>query len=185
MSAVPTTKNEGVSVMLQKDQILPIGSVVTVRFPDDDGKETVALIVGHLTLRKDRKCFFDYVCVEYPVGMEEGLFYINEPDIVKILYRATDTGQLHEKWMNRKYAEYQAYYRQYHPDLRPSIDDVRAKTKNVGAILRQMRKIRFTLRCVCAIGFVIGAVLTAVLTKSWAAVTGAILFFLAGLFFGV
>ncbi len=170
--------------MLQKNQVLPIGSVVTVRFKSDVGRETVAVIVGHLTLRNDRKCCFDYACVEYPAGIEDGLFYINEPDIVSVLYQANDTGQMHEKWMERKYAEYQAYYRQYRPDLRPSIDDVRTKTKNAGGISRHLKRIRLTRRWVCAIGFLIGTVLTAVLTKSWEAVTGAVLFFITGWLFG-
>lgn len=170
--------------MLQKNQVLPIGSVVTVRFSSDAGRETVAVIVGHLTLRNDRKCCFDYACVEYPAGIEEGLFYINEPDIVSVLYRACDTGQMHENWMERKYAEYQAYYRQYRPDLRPSIDDVRRKTKNAGGISRRMKRMRLVKRWVCAIGFLIGAVLTAVLTKSWEAVTGAVFFFIIGWLFG-
>lgn len=170
--------------MLQKNQVLPIGSVVTVRFTSDVGRETVAVIVGHLTLRRDRKCCFDYACVEYPAGIEDGLFYINEPDIVSVLYQANDTGQMHEKWMERKYAEYQAYYRQYRPDLRPSIDDVRMKTKNAGGISRHLKRIRLARRWVCAIGFLIGTVLTAVLTKSWEAVTGAVLFFITGWLFG-
>ncbi len=170
--------------MLQKNQILPIGSVVTVRFACEVGRETVAVIVGHLTLRNDRKCYFDYACVEYPAGIEEGLFYINEPDIVSVLYRANDTGQMHENWMERKYAEYQAYYRQYRPDLRPSIDDVRMKTKNAGGISRHLKQMRLARRWVCAIGFLIGTVLTAVLTRSWEAVTGAVLFFITGWLFG-
>ena len=32
--------------MLKKDQILPIGSLVTVFFKSDGGKETIALIVA-------------------------------------------------------------------------------------------------------------------------------------------
>ncbi len=170
--------------MLQKNQILPIGSVVTVRFACEVGRETVAVIVGHLTLRNDRKCYFDYACVEYPAGIEEGLFYINEPDIVSVLYRANDTGQMHENWMERKYAEYQAYYRQYRPDLRPSIDDVRMKTKNAGGISRHLKQMRLARRWVCALGVLIGTVLTAVLTRSWEAVTGAVLFFITGGLFG-
>lgn len=37
--------------MLDKTQVLPIGSMITVMFSCDENKETVAVIVGHLTLR--------------------------------------------------------------------------------------------------------------------------------------
>lgn len=63
--------------MLKKDQILPIGSLVTVFFKSDGGKETIALIVGHLTMQKHMISRYDYTCVAAPAGIEDGLFYIN------------------------------------------------------------------------------------------------------------
>ena len=168
--------------MLEKTQVLPIGSVVSVFFPCDNGRETTAVIIGHLTLRKDRQCQYDYACVEYPSGLEEGVFYINAPDIAKVIYRADDPERKHEKWMERKYAEYMVYYSQYQPTLRTSPDLIRSKTKNAGAALRHMRRNRLVKRWVCALMILIGTVLTALITKSWETAAGAVLFSLVGWF---
>lgn len=105
---------------------------------------------------------------------------MNAPDIIQVVYIAEDTGQMHERWMERKYGEYQAYYAHFRPEMRPSIDEMRTKTKNAGATLRCLKKIRHIKRWVCAIVLLIGTVLTAILTGSWEAVTGAVLFSLVG-----
>lgn len=166
--------------MLKKEQILPIGSVVAVRFDEDVGRDTGQLtpfvIVGHLTLRKGRKCCYDYMCVEYPSGMDDGLVYINHDDIANVLWRSTDFDELHAKWMECKYAEYVSYYKNYHSELRPDINTMREKSRKTGALLRRCEQINNIKRWMCAGVILIGAVLTAILTKSWYVVTGAILF---------
>ena len=43
--------------MIEKTNVLPVGSMITVRFASEGGRETIAVIVGHLSLRKDRQCF--------------------------------------------------------------------------------------------------------------------------------
>ena len=75
--------------MLAKAEVLPIGSIVSVKFADED-QEMLAMIVGHLSLVKRHRCHYDYICVEYPSGVEQSIFYINQPDIVEILHRTDD-----------------------------------------------------------------------------------------------
>ncbi len=172
--------------MLKKEQVLPIGSVVTVRFDDDvgrdTGQDTLCIIVGHLTLQKGRKCCYDYMCVEYPSGMDDGLFYINHDDIESVLWHSTDFDELHAHWMDRKYAEYVAYYKNYNSELRPSISEMRAKSKKAGALLHLCERYYNIKRWMCAGLFLVGAVLTGLLTKSWYAVAGAFLFAFIGWF---
>lgn len=89
--------------MLKKDQILPIGSLVTVFFKSDGGKETIALIVGHLTMQKHMISRYDYTCVAAPAGIEDGLFYINHSDICSVLHRPSGADYFPENWLERKY----------------------------------------------------------------------------------
>lgn len=53
----------------------------------DEGKHTIAVIMGHLTLRRDMISRYDYTCVEYPCGIENGLFYVNQEDIIEVIHR--------------------------------------------------------------------------------------------------
>ena len=110
--------------MLERNQILPVGSLITIRHETDKGKETVCVVVGHLTLRREIISRFDYTCVKFPQGVEDGLIYVNHDDIVNIIYRASDYDELNETWMNRKYAEYVAYYKHYGEYQRPDIDKI-------------------------------------------------------------
>ena len=166
--------------MLKKTQVLPIGSIVAVMFPSGNGEETIAVIIGHLTLKKDRQCFYDYACVEYPSGIENGVFYINEPDITRVISKAEDYEQKHKKWMERKYAEYTVYYSQYRSDLRPDIDKMRKMASGAEDTLHPIKRIHVIKRWICALLILIGAVLTAFATKSWEAVTGALFFAFIG-----
>lgn len=126
--------------MLTKNHVLPIGSVITVCFNSDEGRCTIAVIIGHLTFRKDMISRYDYTCVEYPCGIENGLFYVNHEDVIDVIQVPTDPSNLHTDWMEVKYAEYQAYYRHYDPDGRPDIDSLRQSIRNERESLR--KKIR-------------------------------------------
>lgn len=165
--------------MLSKREILSIGTLVRIRY-DDDNKDTFAVIVGHLTLSKQMKCHYDYICVEYPYGIEKGIFYINHSDILETLYHCTDYDDLHSKWMERKYGDYLAYYKYYRVDLRPDKNEMRKRyirAKNlVDYYTPKFRIIISVINILIAIG--IG--LTAFFTKQWLAVPGAVLFFIAG-----
>lgn len=123
--------------MLTKNHVLPIGSVIAVRFNSDEGKHTIAVIIGHLTLRRDMVSRYDYTCVEYPCGVENGLFYVNQEDIIDVIHRTPDHDNLHMDWMEVKYAEYLAYYRHYDPDGRPDIDSLRQSIRKERDSLRK------------------------------------------------
>lgn len=113
------------AMLLERKQILPVGCVVTLLFEADQGKETFALIVGHLSLHSILRYHYDYVCIYLPEGFERGTFYVNHEDICRVYVNADEYGCLHEKWMRRKYGEYQAYYAHYDPDSRLSLDEMR------------------------------------------------------------
>ena len=78
--------------------------------------------------------------------------------------------------MECKYAEYVSYYKNYHSELRPDINTMREKSRKTGVLLRRCEQIYNIKRWMCAGVILIGTVLTAILTKSWYVVTGAILF---------
>lgn len=141
--------------MLEKKQVLPIGSVVSVEFAADEGKETIAVIVGHLTLLNSFKCCYDYICVEFPAGFEKGTFHINHSDIKRLIYCMDDHECKHEKWMERKYGEYMAYYNQYRSDLRPSIDELRYRKARVEDFLNRFGKARKAIRIAAIFVFIV------------------------------
>ena len=107
--------------MLEKNEILPVGSIVTVDFNIERGEKTILVIAGHLTLQRNMISRYDYTCVKFPMGTEKGLFYINHTDIVAILYESPDYFGLHEAWMTRKYAEYRAYYHHFPTEQKTNI----------------------------------------------------------------
>ncbi len=167
--------------MIEKTNVLPVGSMITVRFASEGGRETVAVIVGHLSLRKDRQCFYDYVCVEYPKGYENGVFYINHDDIASVVSAPDDVGNKHERWLERKYAEYKVYYSDYHPELRPDPEKARLSSRIADLMYLRNKKIHIIKRIVCAIAGIAGAASIAFVTKSWEAACGAVLFYVVGM----
>lgn len=159
--------------MLSKASVLAIGSIVKVYFKEDEN-ETVVVIVGHLTLSGDTRCHYDYICIEFPGGIEKGLLYINHPDITDVLYSCPDHGGMHSKWMERKYGDYLGYYNHYCADSRPDISDMRhsiAMSENI--VKRYKRKKQLIMWTVFIIS-IIGIGITAFITKQWLAVPGAL-----------
>ena len=169
--------------MLGKREILQIGTIVKVRY-ENDSKDTYAVIVGHLTLTEQMQCHYDYICVEFPYGIERGVFYINHTDILETLYHCADHEKLHENWMERKYGEYLAYYKQYRPDLRPDMNEIKKRKvlaeETLGHFATKQKAITLTATIITAIGIGI----TAFLTKQWIAVPGALLFSVMGFVMG-
>ena len=132
--------------MLKKSQILPVGCVVTVLFKADQGKETFALIVGHLTLHNAFQCHHDYVCIYLPEGWERGTFYINHDDICRV---CTNTGEyigLHEKWIEKKYGDYMAYYANCNSEHRLTIDEMRRQKIMVDERMKYVKKYHTVFR---------------------------------------
>ncbi len=163
--------------MLERNQILPVGSVITVRNTIDKGKEAVCVVVGHLTLRREMINRFDYTCVKFPQGVEDGLLYVNHEDIVNIIYRASDYDELNETWMNRKYAEYVAYYKHYGETQRPDIDKIR---QNIHQVEPPTQHKRYAAKMTILILTISGAALLSVLSGTWMTFVGAALFVFAG-----
>lgn len=166
--------------MLEKRQILPIGSVVAVCYRTDGGKETLLQIVGHLTLRRAKVCLYDYVCVMYPQGIEDGLVYINHTDIVRVLEPDELRGEVYDRWLTRKYTEYQAYYETYDPEKRPDIDTTREQLLLGREREHRNNRIRRYANALCTGVLLLGAGLAFLLTKSWEIAVGAIFFALVG-----
>lgn len=152
--------------MVEKGQVLPVGSIVTVKFDADMGRVTTALIVGHLSLLKPHKCFYDYICVEYPYGVEKGTFYINHADIICVSHRTDDSENKHEKWMERKYGEYLAYYNQYRFDVRPTIDELRRRKARAEDFQYKYFVIRRMMRIMASVVFALGIGISAWQLKS-------------------
>ncbi len=167
--------------MIEKSNVLPVGSMITVRFASE-GRDTVAVIVGHLSLRKDRQCFYDYVCVEYPKGYENGVFYINQENIATVISTPADLGNNYERWLERKFAEYKVYYSDYHPELRPDPEKARVSSKIADRMYLQNKKLRIVKRLICTLIGIIGAAAIALVTESWEATCGAVLLYIFGLF---
>ncbi len=166
--------------MLTRNQILPVGSVITVRHIKDKDEITVAVIIGHLTLRRDMINRFDYTCVKFPQGVEEGLMYVNDEDIEETLYRATDYDERHQEWMVRKYAEYKAYYEHYGELPRPNIDKIRQEMIHLESTAKRTR--RNGVRIIMLILSLSGAALLSVLSGTYLTIIGAVLFMVAGFF---
>ena len=106
--------------MLSKREIMSVGTIVRIRY-ENDCKDTLAVIVGHLSLSKQMQCHYDYICVEYPFGIERGILYVNHTDILEKLHYFLDYDELHSKWMERKYGDYLVYYKYYRANLRSDI----------------------------------------------------------------
>jgi len=165
--------------MLAKAEVLPIGSIVSVKFADED-QEMLAMIVGHLSLVKRHRCHYDYICIEYPSGVERGIFYINQPDIIEIHHRTDDYDGLHSKMMERKYGEYIAFYKHYSPESRPSIDKMRQTIILSDNLFCSFKNIMRRVKYITILIFIISTVITAVVTQSIYAVIGAFVFAVLG-----
>ena len=166
--------------MLERKQILPIGSTVAVCYRTDGGKETLLQVVGHLTLRRAKVCLYDYVCIYYPQGIEDGLVYINHTDIVRVLDSAELRSDMYDRWLARKYGEYLAYYETYNPNERPDIDTTRSEILIGREQEHRINKIRKWMRFLCAAAITLGAVIAFLLTKRWEIAVGALFFALLG-----
>ncbi len=164
--------------MLTRNQILPVGSVITVRQGKNPDEITVAVIIGHLTLRRNMINRFDYTCVRFPEGVEEGLVYVNNEDIEEILCRATDYDERHRDWLIRKYAEYKAYYEHYGELPRPDIDKIRQEMIPLEPTQNHAR--RYGVRITMLILSLSGAALLSVLSGTYLTIIGAVLFMCAG-----
>ena len=115
--------------MLSKREIMSVGTIVRIRY-ENDCKDTLAVIVGHLSLSKQMQCHYDYICVEYPFGIERGILYVNHTDILEKLHYFLDYDELHSKWMERKYGDFLVYYKYYRADLRSDMNDIRKQIFN-------------------------------------------------------
>lgn len=166
--------------MLERKQILPIGSTVAVCYRTDGGKETLLQVVGHLTLRRAKVCLYDYVCIYYPQGIEDGLVYINHTDIVRVLDSAELRSDMYDRWLARKYGEYLAYYETHNPNERPDIDTTRSEILIGREQEHRNNKIRKWMRFLCAATITLGAVIAFLLTKRWEIAVGALFFALLG-----
>lgn len=166
--------------MLERKQILPVGSRITVCFASDGGKETFLVVVGHLSLKRAMMCYYDYVCVPYPAGMDEGLIYVNHTDVVRVLTEPEIPDDAYDRWLARKYPEYVAYYENGKPEERPDIDTMRATVLNARDREHRKNRIRRIVRTVCGALCVLGVGFAVLLTKRWEIATGALFFSLLG-----
>ena len=167
--------------MLEKKQILPIGSRVAVRYAADGGKETLLLILGHLSLKNATLCYYDYICVYEEFGIERGVVYINHTDIVCIVHRYDPSDEAYERWLARKYPEYVAYYENGNPENRLDIDTMRAMTLNARDREYRKNRIKKLARYTCMGFCTLGVGLTVLLTNRWEMAVGALFF----IFFGM
>lgn len=135
-------------MLLERKQILPVGCVITLLFEADQGKETFALIVGHLSLHNILRFHYDYVCVYLPEGFERGTFYINHEDICRVCISADEYGYFHDKWMKRKYGDYLAYYAHFDPGNRLSLDEMRLQKLKAEEFQRITLRYRIIVRWV-------------------------------------
>lgn len=167
--------------MLEKKQILPVGSRVTVRYAADGGKETLLLIVGHLSLQNATLCYYDYICVYDDIGIERGVVYINHTDIVRIIHRCDPSDEAYERWLARKYPEFVAYYKNGNPENRPDIDTIRAETLNARDREYRKNRIKKIARYACMGFCTLGVGLTILLTNRWEMAVGALFFVFLGM----
>lgn len=165
--------------MLKKQEILSIGSIVRIHFENDE-KDTIAVIIGHLSLTKRFKCHYDYICVEHPYGLERGIFYINHTDIIEIIENCKNNNAQHSNWMERKYPEYMAYYNQYNHDERPDKDSLREQFANAEEYLtaKQHKGLKIILN------IIIGIMLFAMTVFDWRIGIGADISFIVGVLIG-
>lgn len=167
--------------MLSKREIMSVGTIVRIR-DENDCKDTLAVIVGHLSLSKQMQCHYDYICVEYPFGIERGILYVNHSDILEKLHYFLDYDELHSKWMERKYGDYLVYYKYYRADLRSDMNDIRKQIFNAKNRLDNYAlKLKNFISLICAITG-IGIGITAFLTHQWLAVPGAVIFVLVAVY---
>lgn len=166
--------------MLKKQEILSIGSIVRIHFENDE-KDTIAVIIGHLSLTKRFKCHYDYICVEHPYGLERGIFYINHTDIIEIIENCKNNNAQHSNWMERKYPEYMAYYNQYNHDERPDKDSLREQFANAEEYLtaKQHKGLKIILN------IIIGIMLFALTVFDWRIGIGADISFIVGVLIGI
>lgn len=166
--------------MLERKQILPIGSTIAVCYRTDGGNETILQVVGHLTMRRAKVCLYDYVCVYYPQGIEDGLVYINHTDIVRVVDPSELRNETYDRWLTRKYGEYLAYYNTRDPKERPDIDTTRREILIGRERERKNNRIRKWMRIICAATITLGAGLAFLLTKRWEIAVGALFFAFLG-----
>ncbi len=153
--------------MFEKKLMLPIGSKVTVHYALDGGTETVLVIVGHLSLRKRFESHYDYVCVLYPNGIEDGIRYINHSDIVRVIYDADKTDEAYIKWRDKKYIEYKVYYENYDPEKRVDIDTMRESIVDWQNKVEDTKERKRIGKAVIAAIIILGAGVTVLLSGSW------------------
>ncbi len=166
--------------MMEKKKILPIGSVVSVKYAIDKGKETVHVIVGHLSLRKASLCHYDYICVLFPFGVEKGLYYINYTDIVSVINVPSFTDEIYEKWLEIKADEYDTYYKHYRYYERPDIDAMRKRVVQGRNIFDRKTEMKKAVGIICLGGITLGAAAVAFLAGEWESGVCAFLFALMG-----
>lgn len=82
--------------------------------------------------------------------------------------------------MERKYGEYLAYYKHYRVDLRPDMNEIRKRKVVAENMVSHHTKKQKAIIMAITISITIGIGLTALFTKQWLAVPGAVLFFIAG-----
>lgn len=166
--------------MLEKKQILPIGSLVSVRYASDGGAETVLMIVGHLSLRRKSLCHYDYQCVIFPNGYDNGIYYINHSDIVRVHCCAKDYDGVHSRWLDGKYIEYKVYYENYDISKRPDIDVMRSAVIHRSNHSEEKKLRKRVSAVIKIIGIVLSAGIAALLTGSWWTGLCALFFALVG-----
>ena len=169
-------------MMKDKNEILQIGSIVSVCVESEKGTLTELMIIGHLCLRKKFICHYDYVCVPYPFGIEDSICYINDSDIVRVVsccpLNLEDEKQL--KWSLRKQAEYMAYYNNYKVSNRPNDKNENEKQfilVNEFAQKENKNKICKAIGIALLLG---GMILAVLLTNCWWTGICAALFFILG-----
>ena len=172
-------KRKGGFVMLMKHQILAVGTMAKIKFEKEQQK-TFVVIIGHLTLSKKMKCHFDYVCVEYPYGIENDIMYINHEDIIEVLYCPDDYENRNQKWIERKYGEHLAYYKHYHYELRPDKEEIRERITISDNLIKKHNNKGTIITIGIIMLLTLGIGITALFTKQWLVLPGAILFTVLG-----
>lgn len=166
--------------MKYKKQILPIGSIITVCYEQDEGHETQLMVIGHLCLRKRFICHYDYVCVRCPYGLEDGICYINSADIVSVLWHPNIEDEKYREWYERKHQEFMAYYRNYRPDREADINALRENQIRWENLIDQKTRNSRIIRITGITLLIIGTGLAVALTECWWMGIGAVLFAVTG-----
>lgn len=131
-------------------------------------------------MRRAKVCLYDYVCVYYPQGIEDGLVYINHTDIVRVVDPSELRNETYDRWLTRKYGEYLAYYNTRDPKERPDIDTTRREILIGRERERKNNRIRKWMRIICTAAITLGAGLAFLLTKRWEIAVGALFFAFLG-----